>query len=136
MPQFETFKTTSTFFFRSRYQEWELDFFAIFCGSNVKLLDEWIYSEYAVIICCVISLRNKFLDRYSLLYLKVSYLFLVKNISKKWFCHIQEKTYLDTIWGKFFGNISHYRYCSLPLRRVHEIKRMQLAPRTHALFIT
>jgi hypothetical protein len=27
-------------------------------------------------------------------------------------------------------------YCSLPLRRVHEIKRMYLAPRTHCLFIT
>ncbi len=33
-----------------------------------------------------------------------------------------------------------YRYvvhsCLLPLRRVHEIKRMYLAPRTHGLFIT
>jgi hypothetical protein len=27
-------------------------------------------------------------------------------------------------------------YCSLPLWRVHEIKRMYLAPRTHGLFIT
>ncbi len=26
--------------------------------------------------------------------------------------------------------------CSLPLWRVHEIKRMNLAPRTHGLFIT
>jgi hypothetical protein len=27
-------------------------------------------------------------------------------------------------------------YCSLPLRRVHEIKCMYLFPRTHGLFIT
>jgi hypothetical protein len=26
--------------------------------------------------------------------------------------------------------------CSLPLRRVHEIKRTYLVPRTHGLFIT
>jgi hypothetical protein len=32
--------------------------------------------------------------------------------------------------------VNYDYYCSLPLWRVHEIKRMYLAPRTHGLFIT
>ncbi len=32
--------------------------------------------------------------------------------------------------------LSGFPLCSLPLQRVHEIKRMYLAPCTHGLFIT
>jgi hypothetical protein len=53
--------------------------------------------------------------------------YILLSLCSLWWDNLLDGGYTVTPW---------YIYCSLPLWRVHEIKRMYLAPRTHGLFIT